>query len=114
MKRFLTVLFLFTNLALVGRAGSSLTVLIQTDTGADVGKISNALGGTIIDTTGGGTYPMSIPTWPSTLPAGVISIEADAGTYLPAIRSAILKVTNTPSDWYKSQPSLQLINLPQA
>ncbi len=114
IRRLLTSLVIIFSVVLAGRAGSNQTVLIQTESGADIGKVSNALGGTVIDSMSGGTYLMNVSSIPSSLPPGVISIETDAGTYLPALRGAILKVPGSQPDWYKSQPSLQLINLSQA
>jgi subtilisin family serine protease len=96
------------------QAESTYTVVVQVEQGVDVGRVSEALNGSVIDVMSGNTYLMTVSAWPAALPAGVVSIEADGRTQLPAVHGAILKSDAAEADWYKSQPSLQLVNLDKA
>jgi len=95
-------------------AESTYTIVVQVEQNADLGRVSEALNGNVIDAMPGNTYLMTVSRWPAVLPAGVVSIEADGRTQLPAIYGAILKSSAADSAWYRNQPSLKLVNLDQA
>src|SRR5437867_3603887 len=110
VKRLFLFLIVIAACTLAIRAGSGYTVVVQTDGTVSINNIAASLSGTVVDSMDGGLYLVAIPSWPSTVPAGVISIQSNDAASLPRFSGAVIKTSAVP-DWYKNQPTLKLINL---
>jgi subtilisin family serine protease len=92
------------------QAGAGYNVIVQIEPGANIHQVVAGLQGTLLETITTNTYLISIPAWPSSLPAGVIAIEPDGAVSLPAFQGGVIVAGQT-ADWYKSQPAMQKVNL---
>jgi subtilisin family serine protease len=100
----------------------SIPVILQIAPTASITTIANALGGaTVVDSIpGANTYllnlPLILPTLNLSLLGGIQSAELNLGVSLPGF--AVLGLVRIPGtvaqDWYKNQPSWQLIEAQKA
>ncbi|PYS28757.1 MAG: hypothetical protein DMG11_11565 [Acidobacteria bacterium] len=92
-----------------------LPLIVQVSPTARITNIAAALGATLVDTVpGANIHLLNVPVVPSSLTASSLGIEwmeLNTGVTLPGfIQVGILTVPGTTvSDWYKYQPSMQLI-----
>jgi subtilisin family serine protease len=95
-------------------AQSSVPVIVKLAPGANLSIVTNLLGGSLLDTIPGtNTILLKLPAVPLVTPLlrllGVEWVEADTGVRV-ANSLRMLQGTNVLArDWYKQQPSLQLI-----
>src|SRR5947207_3308081 len=96
------------------RAGS-YPLIVEIFPGATITQIAAALGGTLVDhIPGSDTYLLNIPLVPTQLTASLLGInwmELNTGVTMPGfVERGVLNVaSNPPPDWYRYQPSMQLI-----
>ena len=103
------------------QAAGTIPVVVKLLPGINLSVITNLLGGTILDTLPGtNTYLVRLPSLPIVTPLlkllGIDWVEADAAVKVPANPPlSLLSVpSGEPGDWYKQQPSFQLIRSGQA
>src|SRR5436190_13270311 len=103
------------------QAAGTIPVVVKLLPGVNLSVITNLLGGTILDTLPGtNTYLVRLPSLPIVTPLlkllGIDWVEADAAVKVPANPPlSLLSVpSGEPGDWYKQQPSFQLIRSGQA
>jgi subtilisin family serine protease len=116
----LLALFIFVFSANAQAAGT-IPVVVKLLPGVNLSLITNLLGGTILDSIPGtNTYLVRLPSLPVVTPVlqllGLQWIEADRAVKVPANPPlSLLGVpSGKPGDWYKQQPSLQLVRSAQA
>ncbi|MBI4471790.1 MAG: S8 family serine peptidase [Acidobacteria bacterium] len=87
---------------------------------ASINTIAGALGGSVVDSIpGANIYLLNVPLVPSSLDASLLGIqwlELNTSVSLPnfALPGVLTVPGATPADWYKSQPSWQLIRTGEA
>jgi subtilisin family serine protease len=103
------------------QAAGTIPVVVKLLPGVNLSLVTNLLGGTIIDTIpGANTLLVRVPSLPLLTPLlkllGVEWIEPDRAVNVPS--NPPLSLLNVPSgspgDWYKQQPSFQLVRSGQA
>jgi subtilisin family serine protease len=116
----LLALFIFV-FSVNAQAAGTIPVVVKLLPGVNISLVTNLLGGTLIDTIPGtNTLLLRLPNLPLLTPVlkllGVVWIEADRAVKVPANPPlSLLGVpSGNPSDWYKQQPSLQLVRSAQA
>jgi subtilisin family serine protease len=113
-RQFLLVLILLSGFSVQALA-SPLPLIVQISPTASVTNIAMALGGSVVDTIpDANIHLLNVPVVPSSFTASLLGIEwmeLNTGVTLPGfIQVGIVTVPgNTASDWYKYQPSMQLI-----
>jgi subtilisin family serine protease len=112
-RRILRILFTAgVLLAITARAASAANIIVQTaHNHVDINAIAASLGGTVLDSMPGNNYLLSVPSTPTTLPPGVVSIEIDSALTLPRFKGALIQssVPQAGLPWYAAQPAMQLI-----
>src|SRR6185295_4589225 len=103
------------------QAAGTIPVVVKLLPGVNISLVTNLLGGTLIDTIPGtNTLLLRLPSLPIVTPLlkllGVEWIETDKAVKVPANPPlSLLSVpSGNPADWYKQQPSLQLVRSTQA
>jgi subtilisin family serine protease len=99
---------------------ASYPLIVQISAASDITNIAPALGGVIVDSIpGADTYLLDVPLIPAATTASVLGIqwmELNTGVTLPGF--AVLGIVTVPAtmaaDWYKYQPSWQLIHAQNA
>ena len=97
-----------------GRAGS-YPLIVEIFPAASITQIAATLGGTLVDRIpGSDTYLLSVPLVPTPLTASLLGInwmELNTGVTLPGFaQMGVVRVGGNPApDWYRYQPSMQLI-----
>src|SRR5688572_19457658 len=106
--------------SLNAQAATTIPVVVKLLPNANLSLITNLLGGTVIDSIPeSNTFLLRLPSLPLLTPIlkllGVDWLELDRGLSLSANSPLGLNVPwGSATDWYKSQPSLQLIRAGQA
>src|SRR5262245_60498077 len=99
-------------------ASAATTVIVQTDKKTDINSIASSLGGTVLDSMSNDSiYLLSVPSMPSSMPLGVVSMSSDKAMILPRFRGAALSVSGSGGGtlpWYANQPAFQLIKAASA
>ena len=116
-RRLLLILCLILALTTYGSGQiSSIPIIVQTSSTANINTIASAVGATVVDSIPGAyTYLLNAPVLPtvnSTLSfLGVQSIEVNTAVWIPdiALVSAVTVPGTIAADWYKNQPAWQLI-----
>src|SRR5438552_900437 len=106
LKRSVVIVLLWIAVAL--NASAAITVSVQTKKNADINAIAASLGGTVLDSLpNGDTYLLSIPSMPSVLPNGVISISLDTPVVLPRFRGVAINTSMASGSvpWFAGQPA---------
>jgi subtilisin family serine protease len=113
-RHFLLTLILLSAFSVQALA-NPLPLIVQISPTASITNIATTLGATLVDTIpGANIHLLNVPVVPSSLTASSLGIEwmeLNTGVTLPGfIQVGILTVPGTTvSDWYKYQPSMQLI-----
>ena len=111
--------FLLTLILLLGFSAqalaSPLPLIVQTSPTASIATIATVLGGSLVDTIpGDNLYLLSVPAVPSSFLASTLGIEwmeLNMGVTLPRFAQVgrLTVPATIAADWYKYQPSMQLI-----
>src|ERR1051326_6478411 len=114
-RRWILCLFLIFALSTPGSA-ASVSLIVQLSPTASLASVLSFLGGTLVDSISGiNLYLINAPSMPTTTTSfsalGIQWIEANQGVSLPAVGQlgVLQTATTTAADWYKNQPSMQLI-----
>src|SRR5262245_56118148 len=116
-KRLFLILLVLMLVAFSIDASAAVTVIVEISKNADINSIAASLGGTVLDTMPGDSkYLLSLPSMPSTLPSGVVSMTQDTAMVLPRFRGSVLSATGSggPLPWYANQPAFNRINAASA
>src|SRR6266850_1289479 len=95
--------------------GASFPLIVQIPPAASITPIAITLGGTVVDSIpGADTYLVNVPFLPSPGTMSLLGIqwmELNKSVTLPrfGIRGVVQVPASTAADWYKNQPSMQLI-----
>jgi subtilisin family serine protease len=99
---------------------ASYPLIVQISPASDITSIAAALGGVMVDSIpGADTYLLDVPLIPAATTASVLGIqwmELNTGVTLPgfAVLGIVTVPATTAADWYKYQPSWQLIHAQNA
>src|SRR5438045_7130432 len=99
--------------ALSVEASAGITVIVQPKSGVSLDAVLTSLGATLLDVMpDGSSYLLSVPAFPTTIPATVDSISIDSPVKLPRFAGSVITAANGAGvlPWYADQPAMQLIN----
>ncbi len=97
---------------------ASFPIVVQLTSPANLSLVTRLLGGTVLDSIPeANIYLLRVPSIPLLQPnalLGIKFIELDKVVSLPSYAQSALLTTTKSGDWYKNQPKLLALRLPQA